>query len=380
MTPLPQSEGGSAGSGIFRQANFSSVTPASLFKSYLFSPAIFNDDLTCSPQTPANVDVSAFPVISREAGVDSFENVRIGNVNGSINYTLDFTTLSGLAVRTLTSTISSTYFRYSEEAVLELLESGKTKHAYIAGARNAASWWPNITAVPYSTPSGGGKCGALVTPRHLLGVTHYPLPVGSTVTFKAADSADHARTVQAAISCSGKFSDLRLYLLSADLPVAIQPAPIVGDWANLVSDSAGSYVFSHQHVGIWLDQNRECCFSDAGAVDGNTEPKPTGAYFDIDLSTQFPWFFSSSSAYSMEKLPSLDAYRSVYKTGGVSGDSGSAVFLPVAGGWAVACTLTGPNGGVALREAILNKMIEQVDILGGVVTNHSVTVAPDPTI
>jgi len=375
-----QFTGGSPGSSTYLGANIAVVTGATLHHDYVFVSDRSWETLTVTCDNLSHLDVTDFPRIARTGGFTGIKDVRVGNDNGKISYRLDFSDVAGAVSKSIASPGTGSYYEYCEQAVLDLLESVGTKHAYISGSRNNGSWWPQLAGIPYSNSSaGGGKNGALITPRHLLGVRHYPLAVGNTVTFLTAANAIETRTVMAVEYGPPNFADTCVCVLNSDLPETIDPLPIVGPWVSYISATALFHSYANQQVGIFLNQHREAGFLEIGYYEEGGRQNPTGTYGGVDMATQVPVTMHFAAALDAQRLPSLNSYRASYQTIGFSGDSGSAVLLPVTGGWAVACCMSSSWGGEFPHEDLLNAMIAAVDATAGVTTGHTVTVAPDPT-
>ncbi len=366
--------GGSVGPGSFLGATLEVTTGGTVSYEYIFISDNGVDGVTPEALNPELVDVSAFPVIRPETGTNSIQTVLLTLPAGKVAYSLDFRQYGGITASSIEETIPSSYYAYSEEAVLDLLESGGTKHVYVSGARNPESWWPQLAGIPFSTPNGGQKCGALITPQHLLGVTHYDNAIGSTITFKTAESANVTKTIVGRVNGNGQFQDMMVYLLDSPLPETIEPLTVVGPWLGNVIPGATTHQYAFQHVGILIDQNRECGFVNVGYHAYESLGNPVGEFSD-----QVPSLLHFAWATYPYKLASLESYRAIYKTFGVPGDSGSAVLVPVTGGWALACLMTGAFSGVFPQEGVLNSLIATVDAAAGISTGYTVTVALDPT-
>jgi hypothetical protein len=182
----------------------------------------------------------------------------------------------------------------------------------------------------------------------------------------------------ALVEVSGSaFYDMMMVAFNEDVGGSIDPLPVVGDWIANVSGSTCAF----QLVGIWSDQNRDAGFFDTGYLDYASSFLSSETWQGISLSALNPSYLNfSSDGLPSRKLPSLDAYRATYKTSGVSGDSGSAVLVPVTGGWAVAGCMRSWGACPFPHATILNKLIELADTDAGISTGYTVTVAPDPTL
>lgn len=116
---------------------------------------------------------------------------------------------------------------------------GKTKPMFsseggIVGpyTRNANTWLPGVdwSSMPVRIDYNGSVSklarGCLVTPRHLLAVNHAGVAPGNTVYFLGTDDQLYSRTVTA-VNASLSAEDLRVALLSSDLPSVVTPAKLL---------------------------------------------------------------------------------------------------------------------------------------------------------
>jgi hypothetical protein len=131
------------------------------------------------------------------------------------------------------------------DPILGLLSLGKSTAYYLAGLggtfanalKNPNCWATSLdlTGSAMGTSLGGSygtaNSGALVTPRHWLGVKHFGegpanMGVGATVWFTDASGVIHGRTVLARYVHPTK--DLILCLFNADLPPGCKPFKLAG--------------------------------------------------------------------------------------------------------------------------------------------------------
>lgn len=96
--------------------------------------------------------------------------------------------------------------------------------------RNPNFWGADIDLTGYSVNSNAGGVRTLITPRHMLGVTHWKKGVGTPAWFLGNDGVLHKRSVVARVDYSELTSeqnnfaqDQSVYVLDADLPSAVSP-------------------------------------------------------------------------------------------------------------------------------------------------------------
>jgi len=376
--------GGGVASDTFLGATTEVVTGATVHYEYTFSGNQIWDSIIVEVDNPAHIDSTEFPLIRRDGGFTGLKIVTLNNGRAKTSYSLNFADEVGASATTITGTETGSYYEYSETAVIALLSSGGQKSIYSGSNRNGSSWWPHseLTGIPYSnTASGSAKRGGvLITSRHMLFAQHYPVRVGDSVAFKKADgtnvTAIVAGTAHVDVSTAA-FSDLAVATFATAVDPDIIPLPLVGPWITNLSGSDCAFQF----VGIWQDQNRDANFVDVGCWEYKRSFPSSETWRGIDLSSLLPSYIRFTSAgITSELLPSLHSYRASHKTYGGSGDSGSAVLVPVTGGWAVAGCMRSWGACPFPHATILNKLIELADTDAGISTGYTVTVAPDPTL
>ena len=226
-------------------------------------------------------------------------------------------------------------------------------HATQTYVRNPNLWCADVadglTAFsPWNSRGANTRAGTLVTPRHALGVPHYPLMVGDTIRYVAADNTVFSRTI------IGKARDpnyhpyhpeFEIYTLSSDLPASIKPCKVMpADWSN--------YLVNNQHTRPPM-----LCLDQEGKV----------LTLDLDRSVNH-WF-----------LNPLTAPRTIFMEDKIGGDSGQPAALIVAGEIILITVLLygfqGAGTPIAKHIPAINAMILAADTQAGVSTGYTVTPA-----
>lgn len=110
--------------------------------------------------------------------------------------------------------------------------------------RNPDAWTRDLdlTCVsPWNSAGINWLAGTLVSPRHVVFSTHFPIPVGATVRFVTRDNVVVDRTLVGAISPpyvgQSAFPDISVGVLDSDVPPSIGFARILpDDWAAYLPD------------------------------------------------------------------------------------------------------------------------------------------------
>lgn len=167
------------------------------------------------------------------------------------------------------------------------------------------------------TAAAGTQNVAMISPRHYVGATHFPLGIGTTVAFRAKDGSYLTRTVASQTTIAG---DVMVGELDADLPtgangVAVYPIP-VGANAQFVGQT--TFLMGQQgRIGrnlIW-DVNM--------MVNVGTGPTQAARNdFDVNVNLDGRGF---APPLPPPATPPTDEF--VVQ----GGDSGSPTFLPVGG-------------------------------------------------
>lgn len=398
-----------------RQITVDEVTGSTGHNDYVVSGANLNG-LTISQSSVADaVDASDYPRLKRSAGINQSVTVKFSNGRGETDpFQLVFSDLVSPTFRTAPKTvIPGGYAEYSLGRVQSLFSSLSSPAMYGAGPaflRAAPSIIPHEKLTghvfyggwgehyEYAGPTFGRRFSA-ITPRHVLGCSHYGgsnYQVGTVLKFRTANNETISRTVVEALTWneiipddyvppgpSGltiKQADIAIFLLDSALPESIQPFPVAGEWINsfLSGTTDTNIVACPQFFGIILFGN-----------DGHICPAQTVFTSDIEFSWptvtwgEFPLTnkgtnlpCNSASSVSLNgygdlafDLPSGDFYHQVR-----GGDSGSPILAPVTNGWAIC----GIYAGGFWDPASLNHLISMVDSNAGISTGYTVTVAPNP--
>jgi len=221
-------------------------------------------------------------------------------------------------------------------------------HASSTYVRNPDLWCGDLDitcASPWNSSGGHKRAGTLVTPRHVIGASHYEYSVGAVVRFVAKDGTVHDRTV------AGKarhpeyrphFPDLTIYTLDSDLPSTIKPCAVMpSDYTTYLANE------QVKTACLGLDQEEKALVIDWNY--GGSMQKPT------------------------------DPNRLIFHENKITGDSGNPAFIIVDGELVLMTVWTygGAGGGTAVADYIsdLNTMIATADTQAGVSTNYTVTEA-----
>lgn len=208
----------------------------------------------------------------------------------------------------------------------------------------------DFTCVSPSNSDRDGICaGTLITRRHLLFTNHggegvgFPT-TGSTMRFVAADNSIVLRTLDQHTLVTG--TDLRLGLLSEDVPVSITPCSVAPDT-----------------LGTWLPQS------------GLNTPV---VVFDQEEKALVHELSGWSTGMIYFKEPSTAKRRAFYELV-IAGDSGDPVFAIINGVPVLFGLLTTEVSGnsPAGHNTAINTAIGVVDAAGSVSTGYTVT---NPTL
>lgn len=95
--------------------------------------------------------------------------------------------------------------------------------------RNASCWASSLDwtgASVWNSLGANTRAGVAITPRHTLHALHYPVTIGTTLRFVAADNSVVTRTVSNVYSVPQSETyakDIQIALLDSDLPASITP-------------------------------------------------------------------------------------------------------------------------------------------------------------
>ena len=428
VTSSPVDVGGVTGSVVTGSfTSYSDRTQATF--SYTYSVSTNADTVT--NLNPEVLDLSGFPdVVGVESPSGTIGTVRFSLNGVSTTRVFDIGTQgSPQTFRVCEGVVAGTLLAHCHNLIFPAASAvGKTDYyyetssgtpvsllsgtAYLTAKRNSDCWaaqW-DFSGVPVWNSSGaapgvGGAQhgGALITTRHLVEANHFASPVGAVFKFMTADGAIISRTSigvsQPAVGSTtyetnhlaAVSGDIRVHVLDSALPESIAVYPIVGDWSmsNFVAGAASSSTpyqlngayYRSPVVGVWLAQTRKAKFIGSYGADCLTYDTGLTTTTFAGVSVTLP---ATSFSFSMV-FSGSDFVTSLTSTGrhanGVSGDSGSPIFLPRNGSNLVLCTCwTSPASGPRYTAARLNALIASADTNAGIPTGLTVTVAPDPTL
>lgn len=391
---------GSTSTVTHRSATFTRSTAATYHYEYL--AGISNGTVTVeSESTPDSVDVSEFPVIQREEGINATINATFTNGRASTyEYALDFVTHTGGTVdQPASGATNGSLLKYTADIVDGIAAALTTNSMWDSSGNRAQT-----SAIPHSfltghvwngyasaTASGAGitpdtgRRFMAITPRHLYGCGHYTYQVGDVLQWKDINNNIISRTVLGVINIGAEVSaaglgsvDMSITLLSSALPETITILPVVGDWATgYISSTTDTVTKCPQIAGFTLMNNN-----------GHIAPfliAPTS-----DVTSGFPPFTYQGIDFSFRKLlgaaevgtsttikswPAGVGQKFYHNLRG--GDSGSPCVVPCSGGWAYSGHI---SSNYHPTPALFNQLISLIDTRYGVSTGYTVTVAADPTL
>lgn len=387
--------------------------------------------------SPSVLDLTEFPKVKRVDGYTSntgslaFINngakfVKHYNI-GDIGVAMDFVYTTGI--------VSGTALQFFHNLIISAAGApGKDEHFYrskttglpveiTSGAMyltvepNPNCWarqW-NLTGVPLwlsagAAPGAGGGAqhgGVPITSRHFVEAEHFASPVGTEWKWMLADGSIVSRTSigvnlrptganQAETQWLNEIpGDIRVHTLNATLPEEVKVYPIVGSWARIdktIGSPNSSYYWQTPVsaytplAGLYLDQKRRAYFLGQYANDTEISTYAVGqiSWNGTAIGLGYSLTGLGGSAVEGNLKAAINAtgrYRA-----GISGDSGSALLVPLnATDLAVLTCLTTPGGGPCYEEQRMNLLIASADadaISRGnlsVPTGLLVTVAADPT-
>lgn len=371
-------EGGSSSSSTYGGAQVQTITAGSAHWDY--SVNLATNQAVTAESPSGDTDVSDFPILRRSTGFSGTATaiLRRGNFNRTV--TLDFSDRAGESTKSTTGLAAgASYLRYSHDWLVSLLAGEGSMDVFVEGNRNTDCWaaGEDLTGIPFSTSAGAQKCGALITRRHLVGVRHYMLSVGDSVTFRNAANVSYTYTIVGRSAGGGIVGDAVVYTLSSDVHASIADYPVAGRWLHVTDSSGVSHTTRRQLVGVFINQDRRASFVQWANYEATSEHKFSGLVGDMTVNNAVVTA-AFQSIFSTQQLPELVEF-SGYSIGARAGDSGAAVFVPVDGGIALAATMTSPQSGPFFDEAFANALIVSADSDAGVSTGYTITVAPDPT-
>lgn len=313
-------EDGDASIQVTTGADVSQEHSFGLALSYSYMDGSPDFSFTSSNEAVATVDASGVvtPVAAGNATITVIGSIEGTSVTRNIELTQ--TVVEGTTMNTIVGGVTGSA-RKSITDVIDAAISGKTpsvakplfsaaNHVTGAYTYNASGWfYPWVTAMtglsPWNSNGGTEKAGVAVTARNAIGAAHYGLNIGNTIRFVQSNGTVVDRVISAYSDMAG--TDIRLYVLSSDLPAGITPAKMFpSDWTEhfTVGPSGGGRCESMPIA--WIDKiNNVYVHSVELYMDGST----IGAELDYGLPV------------GVERLS--------FSKGLTMGDSGSPFFVMV---------------------------------------------------
>ena len=170
--------------------------------------------------------------------------------------------------------------------------------------RNADCWAADLdlTSIsPWNSRSGNRRAGVLITKRHILTAAHYPLVVGDTLRFVAADGTVEVKTIIAGMNIPGwtveHGPDIWGALLDSDVSAAIGFAKVLpADWddylAPYVRVEGGYARFDSENAMFKINGIPTCCVDQEEKLlvdDGYTLRSHLGTRVPVD-DTRIPFY------------------------------------------------------------------------------------------
>lgn len=266
--------------------------------------------------------------------------------------------------------------------LLDLMVDGKTL-TYYSGydpadntpTRDTNCWAASLglTGSAFATDLFGSRTsansGALITPRHVVGVPHWDdsennMGSGKTYWFADASGALHERTVLARYRVPQ--ADIQISVLNSAVPAGVTPFPIAGTWfQKSVVDGV-----RNMGAGFSIDQGKRIRPVVFDAIYGFPVYSPPTGQKTVQWNRRPDTTQTASPFYG----------KSAFLGGGITGDSGGFVGGISQGDPFLVSLFTGADSGMLyMQESLLNSYIAAVDALASVSTGLTVTVAPDPT-
>jgi hypothetical protein len=366
--------GGTTTPGTFRNAQIATIT-GSTAKNYYYVSEDFFQTLT-KTNASGNSNIANYPTITRNGVFQGTDTVLLQRGDYIRQLNLNYTTITG-ATEVISTGIASgsNYLRYSTEWLASVINGNSS--VYSGTSLNPSCWLAgeDLTGIPYSNTDGGQyggqKNSGMITPRHLPGVEHFKMSVGTVLTF----SDGSTRTI---IGRSAPYGDALMYVLNADVSAGTKVYPVPGRWLFNISESGGLFTQASQFVAVRVDQFRiasflRVCDFESGTVLGSSGPGFTNCPYEIRVDA---WF-------DEQIIPQFTAMSAFYHDV-ISGDSGSAIFFKVASGLTLGSVFTTPLSGPFMDENFANALIVGANdnaVANGHArpTDYTVTVAPDPT-
>jgi len=344
---------------------FSDVTGASTGKIWSFAPA-------------SNFLGREFTV-SEEYNLSGILLNRVTSDGASRIHKLDNSSGGGLIRQKFHGYAVGSYGEFVAEIVLPMMaaegaEIGLFNDAATQWNRNCWGFGFDLTGIISRSSYWGGwtklRGGFLISPRHIVFASHYPLFPGDQVQFvKKGATAELDQVVTKTVQATTPFPynpnsyDNHIGLLDSDVPAGISPIPccdfssrapgiMCGKYSDLVlKTSSSKYI---QGLGV-----------DGGLFQFVI---PDGSGYGSTYTT------TGLAEYIADSIPYFAAFSAFIRPL-LRGDSGSPhlqILSETTVGFRVISTTA--------QASDCNAAIVIVDTLGGVATGHTVTVAADPTL
>jgi hypothetical protein len=384
-----------------RSAIYNQSSTASYYNEYT---ALGNgEQISIVSQSIANaLNISAFPKITRNSGVNSYVTAQFSNGRSTTNdRVFDFRTTNSSDFKyPAHSSVAGSLLEITANIVGDLAaamtsnvmwdgnsnraQTSVIPHQYLTGHVWKGGNWgiPGIVG-----GQGSGRRFMAVTKRHVQACGHYQYYVGETLLFKDVNNNIISRQVIEVVcfntEIAGAPIDLSIYLLDQDLPSSITILPVMGAWGKgIVSETSETFTVCPQFAGILLNNN-----------DGHLTPCIAARQFDETIQkgafTYQGLNFDRSKLYSaigdqsttIKSFPSSSVGDKFYHDTR-AGDSGSPFLVPCLGGWCYASHFSTNNHPTS---SLFNDLIAFIDaraIASGVLpsaTGYTVTVAQPPT-
>lgn len=363
--------GGTATPGIFRNAQISTITGSTAKNFYLVTEDFFQD-LTIT-NSSGNSDITGYPTIQRNGDFQGIDTALLQRGDYIRQLNLNYTTVTNETIVVSTGIVSgSNYLRYSTEWLASVINGNQS--VYSGTSLNPSCWLAgeDLTGIPYSNTDGGfEKNSGMITPRHLPGVEHFKMPVGTVLTF----SDGSTRTI---IGRSAPYGDALMYVLNANVSAGTKVYPVPGRWLFNISESGGLFTQASQFVGVFVNQFRNASFLRVCDFEPGTVQGSSGSGF-----TNCPYEIRFDAAFYQQIIPEFSAMSAFYY-GAIPNDSGSAIFFKVASGLALGSVFSGSSVGPFMDEDFANALIVSANdnaVVNGFARppDYPVTVAADPT-
>jgi len=382
-----------------RSAVYNKSSTATYYNEYL---ALGNgEQISIVSQSVVNaLNISEFPKITRNSGVNSYVTAQFSNGRSTTNERVfDF------------RTINATNYNYPAHAAVagSLLEITANIVGNLADAMTSNVMWDTnsnraqTSVIPHqyftghvwkcpgymapgTTPGitnnqGSGRRFMAITKRHLQACGHYQYYVGETLLFKDINNNIISRQVIEVVCFNREIGssliDLSIYLLDQDLPSSITILPVMGAWGKgIVSETSETFTVCPQLAGILLTNNDGHLLPCIVAQQNDeTFPKSAFTYQGLNFDRSKLYSAIGNRSSTIKSFPDDNVGDKFYHDVR-GGDSGSPFLVPCLGGWCYASHLSNSN---QPSSSLFNDLIAFIDARAGIATGYTVTVAQPPT-